>query len=42
MVTTLYEQLAFVIEVTPEYKWLLVYTWQAGMWCKRSQYEVID
>ena len=41
-VTNLYECLAFIIEVTPEYKWLFIYTWQAGMWRKNSQYEAID
>ena len=42
MVTTLYERLAFIIEVTPQYKWLFVYTWLAGMWHKKSQYEALD
>ncbi len=42
MVSNLYERLAFVIKVTPQYKWLFVYTWLAGMWRKKSQYEAID
>lgn len=42
MVTTLYERLAFVVETTPEYKWLFVYHWIPGGWQKQSQYEAID
>jgi hypothetical protein len=42
MVTMLYEWLAFIIETTPATKWLPIYSWLAGMWCKQSQCEAID